>query len=69
VLRAFNVTPQNANDYEDLQMTVKNGVLELGTRCARFTATNSVRPSRTRRSTPRSIGGRSRAGPIATSRS
>lgn len=38
VLRAFNVTPQNASDYEDLQLTLKNGVLELGARCARFTA-------------------------------
>jgi hypothetical protein len=38
VLRAYNVTPQNASDYRDLQMGVKNGVLELGARCARFTA-------------------------------
>jgi len=38
VLRAFNVTPMFPSDYEDLELTLKNGELALGTSCARFTA-------------------------------
>jgi hypothetical protein len=40
VLRAFNVAPLFPSDYEDLELTLKNGALVLGTRCARFTATS-----------------------------
>lgn len=36
--RAFNVMPSFPSDYEDLELTLKNGELVLGTRCARFTA-------------------------------
>ncbi len=39
VLRAFNVSPMFPSDYEDLELTLSNGELHLGTRCARFTAT------------------------------
>jgi hypothetical protein len=36
--RAYNVAPQHQYDYVDLETAVKNGVLQLGARCARFTA-------------------------------
>jgi hypothetical protein len=39
VFRAFNVMPAFPSDYEDLELTLKNGELVLGTKCARFTAT------------------------------
>jgi hypothetical protein len=39
VFRAYNVMPQFPSDYEDLELTLTNGELHLGTRCARFTAT------------------------------
>ena len=38
VFRAYNVSPQYASDYRDLELTLKNGTLVVGTRCARFTA-------------------------------
>ncbi len=39
VLRAYNVSPMFPSDYQDLELTLNNGELALGTRCARFTAT------------------------------
>ncbi|MDX2089353.1 MAG: hypothetical protein SFX73_15980 [Kofleriaceae bacterium] len=37
-LRAYNTAPTSGSDYLDLDYMVTNGTLQLGTRCARFTA-------------------------------